>query len=83
MRSLKNYKQIGSAVATLMILLTAYFASSQDSKDERGGSVLKEVAEIPLLGPAVRFDYQSFDGRLYVAHMNADHLVVFDAQRGR
>jgi DNA-binding beta-propeller fold protein YncE len=32
-------------------------------------------------GPAVRFDYQSFDpvsGRLYIAHMNADQLVVFD-----
>src|SRR5947208_13633655 len=32
-------------------------------------------------GPPVRFDYQSLDptdGRLYIAHMNADHLVVFD-----
>lgn len=32
-------------------------------------------------GPAVRFDYQSLDptsGRLYIAHMNADQLVVFD-----
>lgn len=42
---------------------------------------LKTVADIPLPGPAVRFDYQSLDpttGRLYIAHMNADHLVVFD-----
>jgi DNA-binding beta-propeller fold protein YncE len=34
-------------------------------------------------GPAVRFDYQSLDpssGRLYIAHMNADQLVVFDTQ---
>jgi DNA-binding beta-propeller fold protein YncE len=34
-------------------------------------------------GPPVRFDYQSFDptsGRLYIAHMNADQLVVFDTQ---
>jgi len=32
-------------------------------------------------GPAVRFDYQSLDGssgRLYIAHMNADQLIVFD-----
>src|SRR5258708_38684220 len=32
-------------------------------------------------GPAVRFDYQSLDqdqGRLYISHMNADQLVVFD-----
>lgn len=43
--------------------------------------VLQTVADIPLPGPAVRFDYQSVDadaGRLYIAHMNADKLVVFD-----
>lgn len=42
---------------------------------------LVKVADVPLTGPAVRFDYQSFDavhGRLYIAHMNADQLVVFD-----
>ena len=35
-------------------------------------------------GPAVRFDYQSLDaknGRLYISHMNADQLVVFDTAR--
>jgi len=44
----------------------------------------KKVADIPLPGPAVRFDYQSIDavqGRLYIAHMNADHLVVFDTKK--
>ena len=44
--------------------------------------VLTKVADIPLPGPAVRFDYQSFDpstNRLYIAHMNADQLIVFDA----
>lgn len=43
--------------------------------------VLTTVADIPLPGAAVRFDYQSLDsanGRLYIAHMNDDHLVVFD-----
>jgi DNA-binding beta-propeller fold protein YncE len=46
-----------------------------------GKSPLKTVADVPMPGPAVRFDYQSFDpssGRLYIAHMNADQLVVFD-----
>jgi DNA-binding beta-propeller fold protein YncE len=47
--------------------------------------VLRTVIDVPLPGPAVRFDYQSLDptsGHLYIAHMNADHLVVFDtAQR--
>jgi DNA-binding beta-propeller fold protein YncE len=45
------------------------------------GTILRMVAEVPLPGPAVRFDYQSLDetsGLLYIAHMNADQLVVFD-----
>ncbi len=45
---------------------------------------LTKVADVPLPGPAVRFDYQSLDaskGRLYIAHMNADQLVVFDTQK--
>jgi DNA-binding beta-propeller fold protein YncE len=39
------------------------------------------IADVPMPGLAVRFDYQSIDaehGRLYIAHMNADQLVVFD-----
>ena len=45
---------------------------------------LTKVADVPLPGPAVRFDYQSFDRthhRLYIAHMNADQLVVFDVDK--
>ena len=36
------------------------------------------VADVPMPGPAVRFDYQMFDpssGRLYIAHMNADRQI--------
>jgi len=47
---------------------------------------LKLVREIPLPGPANRFDYQSFDlstGRIYMNHMNAGHTVVFDADSNR
>ena len=45
---------------------------------------LQKVADVPLPGAAVRFDYQSFDsssGRLYIAHMNANQLVVFDVNK--
>jgi DNA-binding beta-propeller fold protein YncE len=45
---------------------------------------LRKVADVPMPGPAVRFDYQSIDpsrGRLYIAHMNADQLVVFDVKK--
>jgi DNA-binding beta-propeller fold protein YncE len=44
---------------------------------------LRHVAELPLPGPAVRFDYQTVDtaaGRLYEAHMNAGTLLVFDTR---
>jgi DNA-binding beta-propeller fold protein YncE len=42
---------------------------------------LRVIADIPLPGPANRFDYQSIDPaarRLYISHMNAGRLVVFD-----
>jgi DNA-binding beta-propeller fold protein YncE len=42
------------------------------------------VADVPLSGSAVRFDYQSLDltsNRLYLAHMNADQMVVFDTKK--
>lgn len=48
-----------------------------------GSPPLRIVADVPMPGPAVRFDYQSLDptsGRLYIAHMNADQLVVFDTK---
>lgn len=51
------------------------------AKEAPQNPALVTVADVPLPGPAVRFDYQSFDassGRLYIAHMNADQLVVFD-----
>jgi DNA-binding beta-propeller fold protein YncE len=50
---------------------------------EAAAPVLQTVADVPLPGPAVRFDYQGLDqaaDRLYIAHMNADKLVVFDVK---
>jgi YVTN family beta-propeller protein len=69
---------IGSCSLTAFLLLASL---SSQMKANSGKGPLKTVADIPLPDPAVRFDYQSFDatsGRLYIAHMNADHLVVFD-----
>jgi DNA-binding beta-propeller fold protein YncE len=46
-----------------------------------GSTSLQLVADVPLPGDAARFDYQSLDpttGRLYVAHMHADQIVIFD-----
>src|ERR1700737_204722 len=77
-----------SKVLTLALLILAMGleatrpsnAASEDTKHVP----LKKVADIPMPGPAVRFDYQSLDasqGRLYIAHMNADQLVVFDTKK--
>ena len=44
------------------------------------------VREIPLPGPANRFDYQSFDPathRIYMNHMDAGRTIVFDADSSR
>jgi DNA-binding beta-propeller fold protein YncE len=53
-------------------------------QETSGHVLLRKVTDIPLPGPAVRFDYQSLDpsqGRLYITHMNANHLVVFDVRK--
>ncbi|HYM77238.1 MAG TPA: hypothetical protein VE377_14790 [Candidatus Dormibacteraeota bacterium] len=80
---------IGSIMRTRYILALAALAStlgctaSARPAEDSGAAPLKQVADVPLPGPAVRFDYQSFDrtnGRLYIAHMNADQLVVFDVK---
>src|SRR2546426_8307070 len=47
---------------------------------------LRVVADVPLPGSASRFDYQSLEpasGRLFVSHMGAGRLVVFDVRAGR
>jgi len=47
---------------------------------------LRVVRDIPLPGPANRFDYQSVDpaaGRLYINHMNAGRVLVFDLDSSR
>jgi DNA-binding beta-propeller fold protein YncE len=64
-----------------LLMLLCSNACSQTKTNPGKNLPLKTVADVPLPGPAVRFDYQSLDpttSRLYIAHMNADHLVVFD-----
>ena len=72
-------------VVLVVIAASAFFSVSHNQSavaDQH--QILKTVADVPLSGPAVRFDYQSLDptdGRLYIAHMNADQLVVFDTNK--
>src|SRR6266702_8548279 len=47
---------------------------------------LRVVADVPLPGSASRFEYQSLEpasGRLFISHMGAGQLVVFDVRAGR
>jgi DNA-binding beta-propeller fold protein YncE len=44
---------------------------------------LRAVARVPLSGPAVRFDYTSFDPSthlLWISHMDASQLLAFDVR---
>ena len=69
-------------LAILVSILGCTTAATPSDHPE--SAPLKQVADVPLPGPAVRFDYQSLDafhGRLYIAHMNADQLVVFDTKK--
>src|SRR2546422_3959688 len=47
---------------------------------------VRVAADVPLPGSASRFDYQSLapaSGRLFISHMGAGQLVVFDVRAGR
>ncbi len=76
----RNLQMLASCIAAALALVPhIIYAQSVNPID----NLLTVVADVPLPGPAVRFDYQSFDaasGRLYIAHMNADQLVVFDVR---
>jgi len=65
-----------------MLCFVAIIAPAMAQNSEQ--SPLKVVADVPLPGAAIRLDYQYFDstqGRLYIAHMNANQLVVFDTKK--
>src|SRR5438876_3447108 len=52
----------------------------------RAEAPLRVVADVPLPGSPSRFDYQSLEpasGRLFISHMGAGQLVVFDVRAGR
>src|SRR5512143_2705576 len=71
------------ATPPLAFLCMGLLVAASVSKAADSTPPLRVVADVPLPGPAVRFDYQSLDaasGRLYISHMNADQLVVFDVR---
>src|SRR5262245_8323287 len=62
-------------------LTSMVIASTPAAAARADAPVLQRLVDIPLPASAVRFDYQSADtaaNRLYLSHMNAGELVVFD-----
>jgi DNA-binding beta-propeller fold protein YncE len=74
---------VGASLASPLATKHGAWAQPARTPQDEGFRV---VATIPLPGPANRFDYQSIDAsrrRLYMNHMNAGHLLVFDLDSGR
>jgi len=64
-----------------MVVSLAIGIGLHSKESTPSAAVLEHIADVPLPGAAVRFDYQCIDttaSRLYISHMNADELVVFD-----
>jgi DNA-binding beta-propeller fold protein YncE len=81
MRSANTVSAALLCVATLACVSVATLAAGVAS--ERGALPLKAIADIPLPGPANRFDYQSYDPRthlLFIAHLSAGTVVAFDTE---
>jgi YVTN family beta-propeller protein len=81
---MRNRPYRGSRVLALVMLASTFVLITPAVRSQASGQApLKKVTDVPLPGSAVRFDYQSLDtsrGRLYIAHMNANQLVVFDTK---
>lgn len=73
--------QATSCVASTSSLTPLGWSATRAASPGAARGPLHLVRDIRLPGPANRFDYQSIDpadGRLYISHMNAGRVVVFD-----
>lgn len=64
-------------------LAIIFVASSVTCSIAQNKLPLRQVIDVPLTGTASRLDYQTFDaqtGRLYIAHLGADMMTVFDTK---
>ena len=78
--------QASSCVAAAGSLTPPGWSASAAAVSGATRGPLRVLRDLPLPGPANRFDYQSIDpagGRLYISHMNAGRVVVFDLDSSR
>src|SRR3954452_1898253 len=77
-------KRVGGPVVLIAAVAAAVIAVTSHAFASSSALPLKLVASVALPGPSNRFDYTSLDpttGRLYLAHMNAGQLLVFDVNK--
>lgn len=87
MKAMAGYmdRALRRSVALISLVAVSALVFAQRDTSHKAG-VLAKVADVPMPGPAVRFDYQSLDPehhRLYMSHMDANQLVVFDTRSRR
>jgi DNA-binding beta-propeller fold protein YncE len=76
--------QAASCIASTSSLTPAGWSANISAASGAVRGPLRQLRDIPLPGPANRFDYQTTDrGRLYMSHMNAGRVVVFDLDSSR
>src|SRR4051794_24987097 len=83
--TLRPGARLRAASAVIAAVLLASCARGQRAAPP-GALGLRQVAEIPLPGGTSRWDYQSLDprsGRLYLAHLGASSVTVFDTATQR
>ena len=69
------------SVVRLLIVVASLTSLAPLARAQHPALPLEHVADIALPGPALRFDYQSFDPlrqRLYIAHMGAGRVLAVD-----
>jgi DNA-binding beta-propeller fold protein YncE len=68
-------------VVALVAVAVAVGSPAAASARTEGSLPLRQVARVPLSGPAVRFDYSSIDPTtrtLWISHMDASQLLAFN-----
>lgn len=78
--------QGSSCLATPSSMTPPGWAAGVTAPADAPRGPLRLVQDVPLPGPPNRFDYQSVDPaarRLYISHMNAGRLVIFDLDSSR
>ena len=84
---MRKRRSVRAAAIIVALVATAVVAAAAVSRQgSREALPLQRVASVPLPGPSNRFDYTSLDpttGRLYIAHMDAGQLLVFDTRTRR